>query len=145
MCSNSLSNPSKEQRKLRLLGWKKKKKKTAFAHMSFVLLYEIHIVKHFRCWLLKIETYIFYSENILIVLISIHNTYINYPNILFSILVGLRKCCISLQRSYTLQLPWCLGYDAKLYLMVKLQFYSSWECEVPIHCYYSKWCPWCNG
>ena len=32
----------------------------------------------------------------------------------------------------------CLGYDTKLYLMVRLQMWRSKECWVPLHCHYSQ-------
>ena len=30
------------------------------------------------------------------------------------------------------------GFDTKLYLIVRLQFWRSNECGVPLHCYYSQ-------
>ena len=43
----------------------------------------------------------------------------------------------------------CSEYTFKLQLVVKLQFGTSVECWVHVHCYYSQinfWrCPWCNA
>ena len=32
----------------------------------------------------------------------------------------------------------CPGYNTQIYLMVRLQFWRSSECIVPLHCHYSK-------
>ena len=42
---------------------------------------------------------------------------------------------------YVIPLPHekeCPGYDTKLHLILKLQFWRSRECGVALHCYYSK-------
>ena len=32
----------------------------------------------------------------------------------------------------------CTGYDTKIYLMIRLLFWSSGECEITLHCHYSQ-------
>ena len=44
-------------------------------------------------------------------------------------LFPLLMCKTTLQKGY-------LGYDTKLYLMVRLQFWRSGECIIPFHCHY---------
>ena len=57
-----------------------------------------------------------------------------------TLLAGFRICCISYSgvRPFILYKRGCLGYNAKLYSMVKVQFWRSVECGVPLHCLYSQ-------
>ena len=49
----------------------------------------------------------------------------------------LKTCCLyPLKRSKTSLKKGCPGYDTKLHLMVRLQFWRSKECGVFCHCHY---------